>query len=191
MIWMSIESFVFAKSNYMHQLARNNYRAPENSCIVISNVGFYGHFGHLVLCIGRMTHICVSKLTSIGSHNGMSPDRRQVVIWTNAGIFSIRTLETNSGEIVSEIKSRENAFENVSWKMAALLSRPQCVNTVSISTWCGRYIKSFFAVQFVIESGATPDESLFEPMVSEKTAIYEMVTGNSFHFDKLTLPRAP
>ena len=35
---------------------------------------------------GRVTHLCVSKLTIIGSDNGLSPDRRQAIIWTNAGI---------------------------------------------------------------------------------------------------------
>ena len=35
---------------------------------------------------GRVTHICVSKLTIIGSDNGLSPGRRQTVIWTIAGI---------------------------------------------------------------------------------------------------------
>ena len=29
---------------------------------------------------GRVTHICVSKLTSIGSDNGLSPGRRQAII---------------------------------------------------------------------------------------------------------------
>ena len=52
---------------------------------------------------GRMTHICVSKLTIIGSDNGLSPDRRQAIIWTNAGILLIRTLGTNFSEILSEI----------------------------------------------------------------------------------------
>ena len=34
---------------------------------------------------GRVTHICVGKLTTIGSENGLSPGRRQAIIWTNAG----------------------------------------------------------------------------------------------------------
>ena len=34
----------------------------------------------------RVTHICVGKPTIIGSGNGLSPDRRQAIIWTNAGI---------------------------------------------------------------------------------------------------------
>ena len=39
---------------------------------------------------GRVTHICVSDLTSIGSDNGMSPGRRQAIIRTNAGILLIK-----------------------------------------------------------------------------------------------------
>ena len=31
---------------------------------------------------GRVTHICVNKLTRIGSDHGLSPDRRQAIIWT-------------------------------------------------------------------------------------------------------------
>ena len=38
---------------------------------------------------GRLTHICVSKLTIIGSDNGLSPGRHQAIIWTNAGILLI------------------------------------------------------------------------------------------------------
>ena len=29
-------------------------------------------------------YMCVVKLTAIGSNNGVSPGRRQVIIWTNA-----------------------------------------------------------------------------------------------------------
>ena len=35
---------------------------------------------------GRVTQICVSKLTIIVSDNGLSPGRRQANIWTNDGI---------------------------------------------------------------------------------------------------------
>ena len=38
---------------------------------------------------GRVTHLCVSKLTSIASDNGLSPERRQAIIWNNAGILLI------------------------------------------------------------------------------------------------------
>ena len=40
---------------------------------------------------GRVTHICVSNLTLIGSDN-LAPNRRQAIIWTNAGILLIGRL---------------------------------------------------------------------------------------------------
>ena len=52
---------------------------------------------------GRVTHICVSKLTIIGSDNGLSPDRHQAIIWTNDGILLIGPLGTNFSEILIEI----------------------------------------------------------------------------------------
>ena len=52
-----------------------------------------------------MTHICVSKLTIIGSDNGLSPGRLQAIIGTNARILLIRTLGTNFSEILGEIHS--------------------------------------------------------------------------------------
>ena len=52
---------------------------------------------------GRVTYLCVGKLTIIGSDNGMSPGRHQAIIWTNDGILLIRTLETNFSEILIEI----------------------------------------------------------------------------------------
>ena len=52
---------------------------------------------------GRATHICFSKLTIIGSDTGLSPGRRQAIIWTNTGILLIGTLGTNFSEILSKI----------------------------------------------------------------------------------------
>ena len=87
---------------------------------------------------GRVTHICVSKLTIIGSDNGLSPDRRQAIIWTNAGLLLIGPSGTNFSEILIEIIFiQENAFESVVCETAAILSRPQCVNatTSNIFGW--------------------------------------------------------
>ena len=49
-----------------------------------------------------MTHICVSELTIIGSDDGLSPDRRQVYIWTSAWILLISPLGTNFSRIIFE-----------------------------------------------------------------------------------------
>ena len=48
-------------------------------------------------------HVCVSKLTIIGSDNGLLPGWRQAIIWTNAGILSIGPLGSNFREILTEI----------------------------------------------------------------------------------------
>ena len=48
-------------------------------------------------------HIYVGNLTIIGSDNGLSPGRRQAIIWTNAGILLIEPLGTNFSEISVEI----------------------------------------------------------------------------------------
>ena len=74
---------------------------------------------------GRVTHICVGKLTIIGSDNGLSPDRRQAIIWTNAGILLIRTLGTNFSEILSEIYIF--SFKKIHLKMSSGKRRPFCL----------------------------------------------------------------
>ena len=85
--------------------------------------------GALYYCRGRVTHICVSDLTIIGSDNGLSPDRRQALIWINAWILLTGPFwdqfqwKFNRN---SNIYIHENAFENVG-KMPSVSSRPQCV----------------------------------------------------------------
>ena len=66
---------------------------------------------------GRVTHICISKLSIIGSDDGLSPDRRQVIIWTNDGILLIGTLGTNFNEILIEIHTF--SFKNIHLKMSS------------------------------------------------------------------------
>ena len=53
---------------------------------------------------GRVTHICVGKLAIISSYNGLSPGRRQAIIWTNAAILLIGPLGTNFSEILDELQ---------------------------------------------------------------------------------------
>ena len=49
---------------------------------------------------GWVTYICFSKLTIIGSDNGLAPRRRQTIIWTDDGILLIGPLGTNFSEIL-------------------------------------------------------------------------------------------
>ena len=53
---------------------------------------------------GRVAHICVGNLTTIGSDNGLSPDRCQAIIWTSDGISLIGSLGTHFSEILVEIE---------------------------------------------------------------------------------------
>ena len=74
---------------------------------------------------GRVTHICVSKLIIIGSDSGLSPGRRQAIIWNNAGILSIGTLGTNFSEILIEILAF--SFKKMRLKKSSAKWRPFCV----------------------------------------------------------------
>ena len=78
------------------------------------------------------THICVGYLTIIGSYNRLSSNRRQTIIWTNAGILSIESLGTNLSEIL--IETYTFSFKKMNLKMSSgrycPLSRPKCVKPV-------------------------------------------------------------
>ena len=73
----------------------------------------------------RVTHICVSKLTIIGTNNGLSPGRRQAIIWTNAGILLIGHLGTNFSEIL--IRIHTFSFKKMHLKMSSAKWRPFCL----------------------------------------------------------------
>ena len=81
-----------------------------------------------------MTHICVSKLTIIGSDNGLSPGRRQAIVWTNAEILLIRPLGTNLSEILFEILTF--SLKKMRLKVSSAKWRPFCLGLNVLS--CGR-----------------------------------------------------
>ena len=82
-------------------------------------------WGVLLTHWGRVTHICVSKLTIIGSDNGLSPDRRQAIIWTNAGLLLIGPLGTNFSEILIEILTF--SFKKMRLKVSSAKGGPFCL----------------------------------------------------------------
>ena len=84
---------------------------------------------------GRVTHICVSELTIIGPDNGLSPGRRQAIIWTNAGILLIGPLGTNFNEILIEIHTF--SFKKMHLKMSSAKWRPFCLG-LNVLTHCGQ-----------------------------------------------------
>ena len=74
---------------------------------------------------GRVTHICVGKLTIIGSGNSLSPGRRQAIIWTNAGILLIGPVGTNLSKIVIAIETF--SFKKMHLKILSAKWRPFCL----------------------------------------------------------------
>ena len=85
---------------------------------------------------GRVTHICVSNLTITGPDNGLSPGRRQDIIWINAGILLIGPLGTNFNEISIEINTF--SFKKMHLKMSSGKWQPFCLglNVLTITQYC-------------------------------------------------------
>ena len=82
---------------------------------------------------GQVTYICVSKSTIIASDNGLSPDRRQAIIWTNAGILQIGLLQTNFIEILIEIQTF--SFRKMHLKRSSAKWWPSCLVLNVLSCW--------------------------------------------------------
>ena len=101
----------FLCQNYINQLASSRCGCKPQ-CVVLT------HWG-------RVTHICVSRLTITGSDNGLSPGQRQAIIWTNAGILLIGTLGTNFSDI--SIKIYIFSFKKMHLKMSSGKWRPCCL----------------------------------------------------------------
>ena len=83
-----------------------------------------------------MTHICVSKQSIIGSDNGLSPGRRQAIIWTNAGILLIGPLGTNFSENLIEILTF--SFMKMRLKASSAKWRPFCLGLNVLRKQCLR-----------------------------------------------------
>ena len=120
-IWM-IKTGVYMQNNEM-----------EN---VVCEIATISHRPIVLTHWGRMTHICVIKLTIIGSDNGLSPGRRQAIIWTNVGILLIGTLETNFSEIVIEILPF--SFKEMRLKVWSAKWRPFCLG-LKVLRYCRPY----------------------------------------------------
>ena len=81
---------------------------------------------------GLVTHICVGKLNNIGSDNGLSPGRRQAIIWTNAGILLIGPLGTIFSEILIEILTF--SFKKMHLKVLSAKWQPRCLG-LNVLIW--------------------------------------------------------
>ena len=122
----NVDVFVITFVTVMPHLGRFHH---VNSCICVSVVNLLTHWGWV-------TNICVGNLTIIGSDNGLSPGRRQAIIWTNDGILLIGPLRTNFSEILIGIHTFSS--RKMHMKMSsAILSQPQCVKP-AVDVVCSR-----------------------------------------------------
>ena len=98
-------------------------------------------FYYILTHWGRVTQLCVSKLNSIGSDNGLSTGWRQAIVWTNAGVLLIEPWGTNFSEII--IKILIFLFKKMHLKMLSGKWRPFCLglnvlkfNTQRVTSIC-------------------------------------------------------
>ena len=120
-----------------------------------------------------MTYICVSKLTIIGPDNGLSPGRCQAIIWTNTGILIIGPLGTNFSENLSGIQTfsfKKMPLKMSSGKLAAILSRPQCVNPVA-QIWYNTRLAIFFPTPW-LDLIMSEHNALFCPWREQTNGLY-------------------
>ena len=106
---------------------------------------------------GRVTHICVSKITIIGSDNGLSPGRRQAIIWTSVGILLIGPLGTNFSEFLIEIYIF--SFKKMHLKMSSGKWRPFCLGLNVLIELCGCFLAGHEAIDDTL-SEVFPDRSI-------------------------------
>ena len=95
-----------------------------------------------------MTHICVSKLTIIGSHNGLSPGQHQAIICTNAGILLIWTLWTNISEILSE--THTFSFKKMHMKMSSGRLQSFCLGLNVLIGHFGTNLSEIFMTVYIL-----------------------------------------
>ena len=90
---------------------------------------------------GRVTRICVSRLAIIGSDNGLSPDRRQAIIWNNDRILLIGPLGTTFSEIL--IKILTFSFKKMRLKVSSAKWRPFCLCLNVLMTCLQSHISNY------------------------------------------------
>ena len=133
-IWHKIHSYFGSNSENISEprLYKDNRLFQENRCktqIVSTNLElisgpdiWHCDPSESLTHWGRVTHIGVCDLTSIVSDNGLSPSRRQAIIWTNAGILLIGPLGTNFSENLFRIQIF--SFKKMHLKMSSGKCRP-------------------------------------------------------------------
>ena len=146
-IWTWTFILCFHRRNH-HLYSVTNWWWSERSSSVSDTIQILGSdrpswFIQVLTHWGRVTHICVGKPIIIGSDNGLSPDRRQAIIWTRAGIFIIGPLGTNFSEILTGIQTF--SFKKMHLKMSSVKWRPFCLG-LNVLKRSVTYINAFCSI---------------------------------------------
>ena len=107
-----------SKRGFSHKLHPKSHE-NDSCCAVVLCWWILTHWG-------RVTYICVGKLTIIGSNDGLSPGRCQAIIWTNAGILLFGPLGSYFCEIVIEIDTF--SFKKMHLNLSSAKWRPSCLS---------------------------------------------------------------
>ena len=136
---------------------------------------------------GRVTHICVSKLTTIVSDNGLSPGRRQAIIWTNAGILLIRPWGTNFNEMLIEILTL--SFMKMRFKVSSAKYRPFCLglNVLTVPWRFLRPTRTHLGLTGPRSVPCWPHELWYLGMVTSDPAESSILTGRNMSCTPLLL----
>ena len=122
---------------------------------------------------GRVTHICVSKLTVIGSGNGLSPGRRQLIVRTNAGILLIGPYDKFQWHFN---RNANFSLKKMHMKMSSENCRPLCLglnvwncHLPMAITWYDKFLKThdelfMFMSKFKLASNVRKLMTLFSNM---------------------------
>ena len=118
----------------------------------------------------------------IGADNGLAPTRRQAIIWSNVAMLLIVHLGKNFREVSREIHwfSFKKMRLNMSCgKIAAILSRSQCVNLTwgSVHVWSGadRKLMVWFDLCIKGHLGETREGQIFTKMDGIKAEMSRLV----------------
>ena len=122
---------------------------------------------------GRVTHICVSKLTTIGTDNGLSPGRRQAIIRTNAGLLLIGPWGTNFNENFIDINTF--SLKKINLKMSSGKWRPFCLglNVLSLNNNLICLVSCWYEMPVVV--------SLMDDILYSTLLMMTSSNGNIFH----------
>ena len=93
--------------------------------------------GNMFHSLRPVTRICVIELGCHCSSNGLSPVRWQAITWNGSDVLLTGPLGTVFNEIWINLLrfSLKNGFENVVWKMVAMLFRSQWVSWYQIVSY--------------------------------------------------------